>query len=332
MRRSRILLLAVLSGLGTLGLMQYARMAQQQVAQEETVAPTTSQVLVFAGDLARGTLVDGSSLRWQEQLISAVPAGAITATRPDARFPDGVTGKLLRRDVLAGEPVNAGVFVDGPAGFMSLTLQPGMRAVGLAVTPQKLAGGFILPDDRVDVIHTVDGDFDGDGRASSYSQTILKNVRVLAVGTTPSGRVTNRTAGEQAEEDGTQSDVTLDGETVTLELGEAEAAVLFSAMASGQISLALRALEDSEPSGIASILGFEQGPGAPTPEPAMAAEPAAPAVAEPAAAQTQEPTPTAAPAPTATAASAAEPEKVTVRLIEGGNERLVEILTGGETR
>lgn len=326
MRRSRILLLAVLSGIGTLGLLQYARMAEQKTQQEQNLPPTTSRVLVFAADLPRGTLVDGSSLRWQEQLISAVPAGAITASSPGAGFPSGVTDKLLRRDVLAGEPVNSEVFVDGPAGFMSLTLRPGMRAVGIPVTAQKLAGGFILPDDRVDVIHTLDGDFDGDGRASSYSQTILQNVRVLAVGTTPSGRVTNRTAGEQAEDDGTQSDVTLEGETITLELGEAEAAILMSALANGQLSFALRALEDSGPSGIASIAGFEKGP-----EEAPQDDTAEVATAAPAATDAAPATPAAAPAPAPAAVAAPdEPDKVTIRFVEGGTTRFEDVLADGE--
>ena len=58
------------------------------------------------------------------------------------------------------------------------------------------------------------------------------------------------------------------GDTITLEMTEEEAEVLFSALASGQVSLALRSIDDHGPSRVVSILGFEK-PEPPAPEPVV---------------------------------------------------------------
>lgn len=319
MRRSLILLFALIAGAATFYLLQVTR-APMDAAETAQPASEAVYVLVFARDLPRGTLIDGTGVKWQEQLRNALPAGAMIADTGDAALPDGVEGRLLRRDVLAGEVLRPEGLVDGAASFMSLTLAPGMRAVGIAVTPQKLAGGFILPEDRIDLIHTVTGDFDGDGKASSYSQTILENIRVLAVGETPTSRITFQTGDEQEATATVPSDITMKGETITLEMTDEEAAVLFSAQASGQISLALRALEDHGPSRIVSTIGFEtaEDPAA-DPEPV----PPQPVVAAPA----PDPAPVAAPAPKPAAPKA--PTTQTVRLIEGGSASFVDVPIAG---
>ena len=290
MRRVLILLFALIAGLATLVLLEYRRPVPQAPAVQEA-ADEIVKVLVFARDLPRGTLVDEGALAWQEQLRTAAPAEAIISIEPEPSFPQVLEGKLLRRDVLKGEALQLAILVDGAAGFMALTLNPGMRAVGMSVTAQRLAGGFILPEDRVNILHTTSGDFDGDGRANTYSQTILENIRVLAVGSTPSGRITFQTASQQSQSTAEQPPaVTMLGETITLEMSDDEAAVLFSAMASGQISLALRALEDHGPSRIASVLGFEQTPADPDPNQPLEMS-TTPKVAEPAPTLRQESAP-----------------------------------------
>lgn len=278
MRRILIILLALAAAGATLFLLEM-RQTGTQTQQADAPDKATVFALVFARDLPRGTLLDRGAVKWQEQLRGALSPEAILSEKADAPLPDGVTGRLLRSDVLTGEPVRMSFLVSGSASFMSLTLTPGMRAVGVPVTPQKLAGGYILPEDRVDLIHTIVADLDGDGRQSGYSQTILENVRVLAVGETPTSRVTFQTPEEQAAATEERSDVSLKGETVTLEMSDAEAAVLFSAMASGQISLALRAIEDQGPSRINSTIGIENAAkieGEAPPPPPVAADDGAP--------------------------------------------------------
>lgn len=315
MRRSLIALFALLAGAATFVLLQTARVPDPDA---EMAGPATDAVyvLVYARDLPRGTLIDETGVKWQQQLRNALPIGAIVGDSAEGAMPDALEKRLLRRDVLAGEVVRPDLLVEGAASFMALTLSPGMRAVGLAATPQKLAGGFILPEDRIDLIHTVTGDFDGDGKANSFSQTILENIRVLAVGETPTSRIAFQTKEEQDASASLQSEVTMKGETITLEMSDEEAAVLFSAQASGQISLALRAIEDHGTSRIVSTVGFEtsEAPPEPEPVPQPLPEPVLPTVTAPPA-----------PPPVAETPAPQEPTTRTVRLIEGGTARFVDV-------
>ena len=313
MRRFLIILVALVAGAGTLALLEMTRPAPVTEAVEVVQADTV-HALVFNRDMPRGTIIDAPSLVWQEQLRSAVSAATLTSETADAPFPSDIVDKLVRRDVLAGEIVRPDDLVDRASGFMALTLTPGTRAVGLSVTAQKLAGGFILPEDRIDLIHTVSGDFDRDGRAGSFSQTILENIRVLAIGDTPTSRVTFQTADQQENAAARTSDITMTGDTITLEMSEEQAEVLFSALASGQVSLALRSIDDHGPSRVVSVLGFEQ-PEPPTPEPQPVAPlpepPAQPAEAEPV---------VSVPEPSDPA-----PPKRSVRVISGGETTIVDV-------
>lgn len=324
MRRSLILVLALVAGVATLVLLQLALPKSTEVAEVKPQSETAF-VLVYSRDLPRGTRLDKGNMHWQQQLVSALADGAITAEGVDAAIPADLDGKLLRRDVLDGEAVRPEFLVEGAAGFMSLALAPGMRAVGIAVTDQKLAGGFILPDDRVDLIHTATGDFDGDGVANSFSQTILENIRVLAVGERTTERVTLKTADQQASAAETQSDMVAKGETVTLEMSDEQAHLLFSAEASGQISLALRALEDQGPSRIVSSVGVERAvpPVEPAQKPAASAAPAptAPAPTAPA----PEPAAQIPAAQTSVTQPPRSPKSASVRVIVGSQTSVVEV-------
>lgn len=298
MRRSLILALSLLAGAATLGVLQFARPAVQDMAAAPRIE--TVRVLTFARDLTRGSRLVGGDLAWQDQLQSAVPADAVLWGGDDAAPPTELIGRVLRRDALAGEVLRPGALVQDGAGLMALTLAPGKRAVGLDVTAQRLAGGFIQPGDRVDVIHTAAGDFDHDGQVGSFSQTILENIRVLAVGNDVAGRIDPLAPAEGED----PPEPPPPPSTVTLEMADDEAEILFSALTSGQISLALRALADQGEPGIRSTIGFERA----------RLRPAAPA---PAASSSEEP---AAPTP---ALQPVEPPRI--RMIQGGVERQVEV-------
>jgi pilus assembly protein CpaB len=306
-----IILVALVAGVGTLGLLELSRPTPVTEPTEITQTDTV-RVLVFNRDMPRGTIIDASSLIWQEQLRSAVSPTTLTSETENAPYPSDIVGKLVRRDVLAGEIVRPDDLVDRASGFMALTLTPGTRAVGLSVTAQKLDGGFILPEDRIDLIHTVSGDFDRDGRAGSFSQTILENIRVLAIGDTPTSRVTFQTPDQQENAASRTAEINMTGDTITLEMTEEEAEVLFSALASGQVSLALRSIDDHGPSRVVSILGFEK-PEPPAPEPVVLPpeppqQPPEPALIE---IEPQESEPM--------------PPKRSVRVISGGQTTIVDV-------
>lgn len=193
----------------------------------------TSQVLVASAEIGMGQVIGAEVLGWRSWPESGA-AGFITkSAQPEAM--DELKGAIARQPFVAGEPIRMQKLVkaDG-SGFMSAILPSGMRAVATEISAETGAGGFILPNDRVDVILTRKDDGGGDDRFSS--ETILTNVRVLAI----DQRVSER--------DGEKVVV---GRTATLELLPRQTEVLALARQLGSLSLALRALVDSNPNGLA---------------------------------------------------------------------------------
>lgn len=210
----------------------------EQAAPQIIAAPTT-EVLVAASNISLGRRVSEGDLSWQSWPEDAVNSAYITRrSRPNAM--EQFAGSIARSPLLEGEPVTNGKLVGAEdAGFMAALLSPGMRAVSIKISPETGAGGFILPNDRVDVMLTERWREDDSGAQGDFrTTTILNNVRVLAV--------------DQSfkEEEGEQVIV---GKTATLELSPAQAEDIAHGMARGEITLSLRSLADSDPN--ATIVG-----------------------------------------------------------------------------
>lgn len=206
------------------------------VVAEPPPAVKTADVLVAASDIGMGQGLKTEDLRWQAWPADGVPSGFIT--RSDS--PNGVdelTGSIARQSFLSGEPIRREKLIkaDG-SGFMSAILPPGMRAVAISIDTRGAtsAGGFILPNDRVDVLRTYrDEEASRSGGVDVHlTETILNNIRVLAIGQTIQER-----NGEKV----------VTGETATLELTPAQAEAVTLAQKVGQLSLVLRSLADSNP-------------------------------------------------------------------------------------
>jgi pilus assembly protein CpaB len=119
---------------------------------------------------------------------------------------------------------------------MAAILPTGMRAVSTQISPETGAGGFILPNDRVDVILTrrdANADKSGGGGESRTSETVLTNIRVLAID-------------QNIEEKGGQKVVV--GKTATLELSASQAETLVLSQQMGQLALSLRSVTDASKS------------------------------------------------------------------------------------
>jgi pilus assembly protein CpaB len=223
--RLAILGVAILSG-GAAALMM-GRQAPPPPPRPVTQNVPMSDVLVAGGDLPLGHALRPGDMRWQPWPADAVPPGFIKRTdSPGA--PEEITGAMTRFAFLAGEPIRREKLIKGNgSGFMSAILPSGMRAVAISIDTKGAtsAGGFILPNDRVDVLRTFN-----DGSSQS-AETILPNIRVLAIG-------------QNIQERNGEKVVT--GETATLELtpGQAEAVTL--AQKTGQLSLVLRSLADAQ--------------------------------------------------------------------------------------
>jgi pilus assembly protein CpaB len=198
-----------------------------------TQVSLTSDVLVASKDVAPGYVLDAASARWEAWPKSSVSKDFITKeSQPD--IAKAVTGIVVRAPLVPGQPItDANVVHAGAAGFLSATIAPGMRGIGVSVTAQTSAGGFILPNDRVDVVVT--RELPTNGGAKQYvSETFLSDVRVLAV---------DQTAHQEKDKD------SVVGKTATLELTPDQAEQLAHAEQIGVLSLTLRALGDNSGDG-----------------------------------------------------------------------------------
>ena len=163
----------------------------------ETAPAATKAVLVAAEDLAAGTFVKPESLRWQEWPDVAVPEsygvrGAVAE--------GDLVGSVVRRPLFAGEPIQSTYLVkSGDRGFLAAVLDPGMRAMSIAVDETSSSAGLIFPGDRVDVIVThqlrIPGEAVGERRVS---ETVLEDVRVLAMGARLNGASDAEKEGDSA--------------------------------------------------------------------------------------------------------------------------------------
>lgn len=223
-----ILVVALAAGLGAALLVQGPSQAPAPAAKIEA-APTVP-VLVAATDIPIGTTVATDNLRWLNWPLSGLPAGVIRKDEtPEAE--KEIIGQLARQAVFAAEPIRREKLIrtDG-TGFLSAVLPSGMRAVAISTDSRgaSTAGGFILPNDRVDVVST---SRQGTGEnAAMASETLLHNIRVLAIGQNVQER-----NGEKV----------VVGETATLEVDPGQVETLIQAQKTGTLSLALRSLKDA---------------------------------------------------------------------------------------
>src|SRR6185437_1441066 len=174
-----VLGVAVTAAFGAI-LMARAGMGGNKALKPVAQAPSNVEdVLVAAADVGPGRHLDAQSVRWEAWPKTGVAVSFITKTKqPDSA--KAIAGLIVRSPLVNGQPISDSNTVHADAtGFLAATLKPGMRAISLVVAPQTSAGGFILPNDRVDVILT--RDMGGNGGKNYQSQTVLKDVRVLAI-------------------------------------------------------------------------------------------------------------------------------------------------------
>ena len=99
-----------------------------------------------------GERLSDQNLDWQDWPDSAVRPEYITI----AQAPDALTtmkGSVARSEFFVGEPIREARLIKATgSGYMAAILPSGMRAVSTEISPETGAGGFILPNDRVDVI------------------------------------------------------------------------------------------------------------------------------------------------------------------------------------
>ena len=197
------------------------------VAQIQTV-----DVLVAKTDLGMGTALSAQDLQWQMWPTAAAGPSYIRKTEhPDAI--DQYVGSIVRISMTAGEPVRDSKLIKATgSGYMAAILPSGMRATSIEISAESGAGGFILPNDRVDVILSRrDREAEkATGVEAHVSETIMTDVRVLAIDQMVQ------------EKDGQRVVV---GRTATLEVTERQAELLAASRQVGALSLTLRSILDA---------------------------------------------------------------------------------------
>src|SRR5713101_1147946 len=181
MNTARIVVLTIAVGAG--GIAAYLASGSDNKPSTAPVAQLqTADVLVAKSDIGLGQSVTPGDLQWQAWPATTASNSFIRRNeRPDATTQ--IAGSIARAPFIAGEPIREPKLVKASgSGFMAAILPSGMRAISTEISPETGAGGFILPNDRVDVILSRREKNPDRGPADIVSsEVILSNVRVLAI-------------------------------------------------------------------------------------------------------------------------------------------------------
>ncbi len=201
---------------------------EQQVVEVNKFEMT--EILVVKQEIPQGGKVVRAAIGWQNWPQESVRKGMITK-KSNGEAREKFVGSFARIPLFEGDPVSKRKLVlPGSHGFMAAILPKGRRAVSVRISEATGAGGFILPNDRVDVLVTRKQTFEGSG-STTVTELVLSNVKVLAV---------NQSLGQNKE--GEQYVI---GKTATLELEPKQAEVLAKVETSGQLTLSLRSIADA---------------------------------------------------------------------------------------
>lgn len=226
LRKIILLVIALIIAGGTVVLSRGMMTGKQPTTSTEVKVTPTHEILVAARDLPAGTLLKDADIKWQTWPKEEGVAGFAVKGQKDIK---DYAGTVVRYGLRSGEPLMAGRTVKpGEQGFMAAALAPGMRAVSIAITPVAGVAGFVFPGDHVDVIvtHQIGRKSETSGETRRVSETMLKNVRVLALDQKMNDQVTEPKVAQIA----------------TLEVSPKQAETMALITEIGTVSLALRSM------------------------------------------------------------------------------------------
>jgi pilus assembly protein CpaB len=232
MKITRVAVLGVAVGAGVIAAVLAFNLTRQPAAPppEVEVVTTTAQVLVAAKDIPMGTTIGEGSVEWKDWPKTGISDKFIT--RQSGVGVEKVVGAISRTGFYQGEPIIDAKLITSDRGFLSAILPEGKRAVATRIAAETSAGGFILPNDRVDLVMTRRRT--DNGQETFATETILHNVRVLAI--------------DQTIEEGKDGEKVVVGQTATLELTPQQVEILTVAQQmSDRLTLSLRSFADSTP-------------------------------------------------------------------------------------
>lgn len=227
-RQLIVLAVAAVAAVLALVLIRGALSGREPAAAEDAAANAIvgEQVLVVSRDLPQGAALTPSDLA-----VATFPTESVSETfvrisaQPSAQA--DMVGAVTRRPFVRGEPITTNAVIQPEGrGFLAAQLQPGYRAVSVEIDRQTAAGGFIQPNDHVDIIVTQS--VDGQG---AQSDILLEDVRILAIGDVTQPQTTG------------EAPAVVAGNVAVLELTAEDARALAMADQRGAISLALRGVQ-----------------------------------------------------------------------------------------
>jgi pilus assembly protein CpaB len=231
MNTARIVVLTIAIGAGGIAAYLASGSDRPDVTTQPVAQVPTVDVLVAKSDIGLGQTVKADDMQWQSWPAASANSSFISkASKADAI--KEITGSIARAPFITGEPIREPKLIKANgSGFMAAILPSGFRAISTEISPETGAGGFILPNDRVDVILSKREKNRDDKLPDIVSaEIVLTNIRVLAIDQAPK------------EKDGAS---TIIGRTATLELKPEQAETLARSRQSGTISLALRSITDA---------------------------------------------------------------------------------------
>lgn len=228
MIRGFIFALAAISGMLAAYLASRPHTVSMEARADTQLVANMTEVLVAENEIGFGMELSEKHFEWQSWPSTAVSEDFVLKEDGDD-VADSLVGVTSKGSFQSGEPIRISRLKGDGTTYLSTNLPSGKRAVAVKISAHNTAGGFILPEDRVDVLHTET--IPSKTGIEASTRTILTNVRVLAVDQ------------KSQEKD---SNVSVIGKTATLEVDPYQAEVVASAELSGSISLSLRAITDSQ--------------------------------------------------------------------------------------
>ncbi len=238
-----LFLAVVITGITVLFARGWLERSRQTVSGPAAAVVTEEEpkleVLVAAGDLPVGRLLNANDFTWQPWPEDNISDAYTVRGKDRPANTASLNGAVVRRPIARGQPIAKGAVVrKGERGFLAAVLRPGYRAVAIPVTPASSIAGLAQPGDFVDVILSVETTQSVEGqKVKRYgSQTVLTNVRLLALD-------------QKISDDAAKKDIvktTKPAKTATLEVTPKQAEILALAARLGVMSLSLQSLARTE--------------------------------------------------------------------------------------
>lgn len=234
-RQIIIILVALILAGGSFILMKRQTSKPAQVVAQVPAQPAvkTIKILVTNRDYAVGERILPGTLTWQDWPQNSNTQSFVNESA-NPKGTEVFNDSVVAVPMVAGEPIVLTKLVIATAkdSVMSALLTPGMRATSVSIAADSAVSGFILPNNKVDVILTRTISFQANGinNTRTVSSIIFENVRVLAIDQNTSAAKDQKAFA---------------GGTVTLELNPQDIEKLKAAEAMGRISLTLRSMSDA---------------------------------------------------------------------------------------